>query len=62
MLEIEKQALRIRIAPRALGVDLCDRSGGLIVEGLRPALAGDTAATRLPRGERAHAVGEVRWV
>ena len=60
VLEIENQALRIRIDPRTLRVDLSDRSGGLVLEGLRPAVAGDTAATRVPRGERAHAVGEVR--
>lgn len=60
LLEIENEALRVRIDPRALRVDLSDRSGALVLEGLRPALAGDTGATLFSGGERVHAVGEVR--
>jgi hypothetical protein len=58
--EIENQALRIRIDPRTLRADLRDRSGALVLEGLRPALAGDSGAPLPARGARVHAVGEVR--
>jgi hypothetical protein len=59
-LEIENQALRIRIDPRTLRADLRDRGGALVLEGLRPALAGDSGAALPARGARVHAVGEVR--
>lgn len=60
VLEIENQALRVRIDPRTLRVDLNDRGRALVLEGLRPALAGDIGATLISGGERVHAVGEVR--
>jgi hypothetical protein len=59
-LEIENEALRMRIDPRTLRVDLRDRSGALVLEGLRPALAGDAGAALPAVGERLHAVGEVK--
>ena len=60
VLEIENQALRIRIDPQTLRADLSDRGEGLVLEGLGPALAGDTAAPLFSRAERVHAIGEVR--
>ncbi|GAF92832.1 unnamed protein product, partial [marine sediment metagenome] len=60
VLEIENEALQTRIDPRTLRVDLRDRSGALVLEGLRPALAGDTGAALPARGARVHAVGEVK--
>lgn len=60
VLEIENQALRVRIDPRRLRVDLYDPTGALVLEGLRPDFAGDAGATLPARGERVHAVGEVR--
>jgi hypothetical protein len=57
-LELENQAFQIRIDPRTPRVDLRERGGALVLEGLRPALVGGTA---LPsRGARVHGVGEVR--
>lgn len=59
-LEIENQAFRVRIDPRRMRVDLRDRSGALVLEGLRPDLAADPSAAFLTRGARVHAVGEVK--
>jgi hypothetical protein len=60
VLEIENQALRVRIDPQTLRADLSDRGEGLVLEGVRPALTGDTAAALFSRAERVHAIGEVR--
>jgi hypothetical protein len=60
VLEIENEALQTRIDPRTLRVDLRDRSGALVLEGLRPTLAGDSGAGLPARGARVHAVGEVK--
>lgn len=60
VLEIENEGLQMRIDPRTLRADLRDRSGALVLEGLRPALAGDMGKTLPAGGARVHAVGEVR--
>jgi hypothetical protein len=60
VLEIENEALRIRIDPQSLRADLSDREGHLVLEGLSPALAGDDPPTPSARSRRVHAVGEVR--
>jgi len=59
-LEIENQALRVRIDPRAMRVDLRDPRGALVLEGLRPDLSADPRPALLTRGAQVHAVGEVK--
>jgi len=59
-LEIENEALQVRIDPRSLRVDLRDRSGALVLEGLRPTVTGEIGAEPPARGTRLHAIGEVR--